>query len=229
MAPVMHPSTYVCFPRRRARCAKLKVVLEQELSRNVAEAITELLQVLCCGEESEVFAFEGLARSRGLNAAASACAAAIAREEAFHDELLRGLRAVLPAPRPDETLIGNLRDFYRSLNTQDAFVHLTQICALDSGVCLILSALRGAGRPLGENATLDAIFGRIQRDEVGHVRASGRMIRELGPKRAAADHVVRTRENLAGMILHRADALEALNVDSTVLTRNLIRPPRNLL
>jgi len=228
MAPVTHPPTHVCFPRRRARSEKVKVVLEQELSRNVAEAVTELLQVLCCGEESAVFAFEGLARNRGLNAAAAACAVAIAREEAFHDELLRGLRAVLPAPRPDETLIGNLKDFYRSLNTRDVFVHLTRICALDSGVCLILSALRGAGRPLGENATLDAIFGRIQRDEVGHVRASGRMMRELGPKRGAADHMVRTRENLASMILHRADALEALNVDPAALMRNLLRSPRNL-
>ena len=59
------------------------------------------------------------------------------------------------------------------------------------------------------------------------MRASGRMMRELGPKRTAADHLVHTRENLAGMILHRADALEALNVDSAALTRNLVRPPRN--
>ena len=227
MTPRPPPPTHVCFPRRRRweHPAARPVLLEQELSRDVAEAATELLQVLCCGEESAVFAFEALSRNGALNAAASACAAAIAREEAFHDELLRGLRAVLPTPRPDAALVDDLRDFYRSLNTPSAFVHLTQIHALDSGVCLILSALRGAGRPVGENPTLDAIFARIQRDEVGHVRASSRMARELGPARAAADHLARTREGLADLILQRADALETLRVDPAVLRRTLLRVP----
>jgi hypothetical protein len=54
------------------------------------------------------------------------------------------------------------------------------------------------------------------------------MMRELGPKRAAADHLVQTRENLAGMILYRGDALEILNVDPAALTRNLLCLPRNL-
>ena len=230
MSPTTPAPTHVCFPRRRrVQPPRTRpVFLEQELSRDVAEAATELLQVLCCGEESAVFAFEALSRNGALNAAASACSASIAREEAYHDELLRGLRAVLPAPRPDAALVGDLRDFYRSLNTPSAFVHLTQIHALDSGVCLILSALRGAGRPVGENPTLNAIFARIQRDEVGHVRASARMARELGPTGAAADHLARTREGLNYLILRRADALETLQVDPATLTRNLLRAPRNV-
>jgi hypothetical protein len=227
----MSQPTYVCFPRRRRRSeTNLKIVLEQELSRQVAEAVTELLQVLCCGEESAVFAFSSLSRNPTLNANASSCAAMIAREEAFHDQLLRGLRNVLPKPRADLALIGKLKEFYRSLNTPDLFVHLTQICALDSAVCLILSAVRECGRPIGNNVTLNAIFSRIQRDEVGHVRASGRLTRELGSGRVAADCFVRTREKLAGVILERADALETLHVDPAVLTRNLFQGgPRSLL
>ena len=227
----MSQPTYVCFPRRQRRSeTNLKIVLEHELSREVAEAVTELLQVLCCGEESAVFAFSSLSRNPTLNANASSCAATIAREEAFHDQLLRGLRNVLPKPRPDFALIGKLKGFYRSLNTPDLFVHLTQICALDSAVCLILSAVRECGRPIGNNVTLNAIFSRIQRDEVGHVRASGRLTRELGPGRVAADYFVRTRERLAGVILERADALETLHVDPAALTRNLFQGgPRSLL
>ena len=218
--------SYVCFPRRRKLAQPLQMVMEHELTRDVAEAVTELLQVLCCGEESAVFAFARLSRNRALNAAACACAAMISREEAIHDELLRGLRAVLPAPRSDEALICRLREFYRSLQTPDPFVHLAQISALDSAVCLVLSALREGGRPVGENSTLDAIFGRIQRDEVGHVRASGWMARELGTARAAANHQVRVRENLAGLILERADALETLQIDPAALRRNLLRASR---
>src|SRR5260370_38686925 len=96
----MSQPTYVCFPRRRRSEINLKIVLEQELSREDAEAVTELLQVLCCGEESAVFAFSSLSRNRTLNAAASSCAATIAREEAFHDELLVALRVLLPNRRP---------------------------------------------------------------------------------------------------------------------------------
>lgn len=219
---------HVCF-RRRNRGTPPRIILEQELSGDVAEAVAELLQVLCCGEESAVFAFERLSRHPDLHEAASRCAAHIAREEAVHDELLGGLRSILPVPKTDAALLGTLKSFYRSLNTQDAFIHLTQIWALDSGVCLILSDLRGAGRPVGRNSTLDAIFGRIQRDEAGHVRDSGRMAGELSLNRAAADLRVRTRENLATLVLLRADALETLQVDPDALRRALLRVPLRLV
>jgi len=203
----------------------VRIALEQELSRNVAEAVAELLQVLCCGEESAVFAFEWLSRHAALEEAAAACAARIAREEACHDELLGGVRLALPPPRPDEALLDRLKGFYRALGTRDAFVHLTQIYALDSGVCIVLSALRGEGRPVGRNSTLTAILGRILHDEVGHVRDSGRIARELGPRRAGTEHVARTREGLADMIFQRADALETLEVDPDALRRTLLHVP----
>lgn len=221
------PTLHVCFPRRGRRAEPMQIVLEHELSRDVAEATTELLQVLCCGEESAVFAFRALSRNAALSEAASATAQRIMHEEMFHDELLRGLRAVLPMPRPDEVLLGELKGFYRSLGTRDIFVHLSQICALDSGVCIVLSAVREKSRPLGANPTLDALLGRIQRDEVGHVRDSGRLARELGPLRERTDYLKRTRERLADLILQRADALESLHVDPDALRRTLLHVPVN--
>ena len=221
----LSPPLHVCFPRRGRRAEPMQIVLEHELSRDVAEATTELLQVLCCGEESAVFAFRALSRNAALSEAASATAQRIMHEEMFHDELLRGLRAVLPTPRPDEVLLGELKGFYRSLGTRDIFVHLSQICALDSGVCIVLSALREKKRPLGGNPTLNALFGRIQRDEVGHVRDSGRLARELGPLRERVDYLRRTRERLTDLILQRADALETLHVDPDALRRTLLHMP----
>jgi len=224
MEPYVLRPSHVCF-RRRGRPQSVRIALEQELSGNVAEAVAELLQVLCCGEESAVFAFERLSRHAALQEAAAACAARIAREEACHDELLGGLRLALPTPRSDGALLDRLKGFYRALGTRDAFVHLTQIYALDSGVCIVLSALRGEGRPVGRNSTLAAILGRILHDEVGHVRDSGRIARELGPRRAGTEHVARTREGLADMIFQRADALETLEVDPDALWRALLRVP----
>src|SRR5260221_228421 len=171
MEPYVLRPSHVCF-RRRGRPQSVRIALEQELSGNVAEAGAELLQVLCCGEDPAVFAFERWSRHAALQEAAAACAARIAREEACHDELLGGLRLALPTPRSDGALLDRLKGFYRALGTRDAFVHLTQIYALDSGVCIVLSALRGEGRPVGRNSTLAAILGRILHDEVGHVRDS---------------------------------------------------------
>src|SRR6201984_652971 len=89
IVPPLRPS-HVCF-RRRGRPPSVRIALEQELSGNVAEAAAELLQVLCCGEESAVFAFERLSRHAALQEAAAACAGRIAREGGFHAGCVGGL------------------------------------------------------------------------------------------------------------------------------------------
>src|SRR5258708_19881491 len=72
IVPPLRPS-HVCF-RRRGRPPSVGIALEQELSRNVAEAVAELLHVLCCGEESPVFPFASLCRHAALHAPAAASA-----------------------------------------------------------------------------------------------------------------------------------------------------------
>src|SRR5258708_33491509 len=73
MEPYVLRPSHVCF-RRRGRPQSVRIALEQELSGNVAEAVAELLQVLCCGEESAVFAFERLSRHASLPEAAAGLA-----------------------------------------------------------------------------------------------------------------------------------------------------------
>src|SRR4029077_20681767 len=75
IAPPLRPSQ-VCF-RRRGRPPSVRIALEQELSGNVAKAVAEVLEWLCCGEKSAVFAFERLSRHAALQEAAAACAARI--------------------------------------------------------------------------------------------------------------------------------------------------------
>src|SRR5260221_11462234 len=62
-----------------------------------AEALSELLQVFACGEESASLAFARAARSPIENAARRELTQ-IAEEEVIHERLLRGLRRALPAP-----------------------------------------------------------------------------------------------------------------------------------
>ena len=66
------------------------------------EALSELLQVFACGEESASLAFARIGDSR-LEDAACRAMARVAREELIHEGLLRGLRSALPAPAPDSS------------------------------------------------------------------------------------------------------------------------------
>src|SRR5260221_11464119 len=82
IVPPLRPS-HVCF-RRRGRPPSVRIALEQELSRNVAEAVAGVLQVLCCGGESAGFPLEWLSRPAGLGAARAAVAAQVALREGCH-------------------------------------------------------------------------------------------------------------------------------------------------
>src|SRR5260370_15776412 len=68
-----------------------------------AEALSELLQVFACGEESASLAFARLGDSP-IEDAARRALARVAGDELIHKLLLRGLRGALPAPAPDREL-----------------------------------------------------------------------------------------------------------------------------
>jgi hypothetical protein len=67
-----------------------------------AEALSELLQVFACGEESASLAFARPGDSPIEDAARHALAR-VAGEELIHERLLRGLRGALPAPASDRS------------------------------------------------------------------------------------------------------------------------------
>src|SRR5712671_8122934 len=105
-----------------------------------AEALSELLQVFACGEESAALAFARLGDSP-LEDVARHALTRVAEEELIHERLLRGLRGALPAPARDKELRRALLRFYHGIAQADIGVHLASIASLDSAACLILSAL----------------------------------------------------------------------------------------
>lgn len=109
-----------------------------------AEALSELVQIFACGEESAAIAFAGLGGS-SIEAAARRALIHIAGEELVHERLLRGRRGVLPAPPRDRELRRLLAQFYHGVARADIGLHLAAIASLDSAVCLILSALLRPG------------------------------------------------------------------------------------
>jgi len=192
-----------------------------------AEALSELLQVFACGEESASLAFARLGGAP-LEDAARCALARIAEEELVHERLLRGLRGALPAPARDRELRRALLRFYHGIAQDDIGLHLASIASLDSAACLILSALLERDSILAQEPAVAAIFRRIHRDEAGHVRLSRRIAAELVRKTVIGTVAERTRLGLVGVLMRRGAAFERLGIDAERLFVRLGRVPDGL-
>ena len=167
--------------------------------------------MFACGEESAAIAFGQLAGSRA-DAATRDALSVIAAEEAAHEELLRGLRSSLPDPARDRERRRALFRFYHGLAQDDLGRHLGGIAALDSAVCTIVALLR-AHAPLAREPRVAAAFGRIRREEAGHVRLSRSLARELAGRGALAAAAERTRLGLVELLSLRGAAFDVLGAD----------------
>jgi hypothetical protein len=192
-----------------------------------AEALSELLQVFACGEESAAHAFAHLGSSPVEDAARRGLAR-VADEELIHERLLRGLRRGLPEPAPDRELRRTLLRFYHGIAQPDIGLHLASITALDSAVCVILSTLLAPDRVLAREPTVATILRRIQRDEAGHVRLSRRLAAELVRGDAIAAVAENARLGLVGVLARRGGAFESLGIDAGRLFARIARVPDGL-
>ena len=185
-----------------------------------AAALAELLQVLACGEESAVLAFEHLGRS-GIDRALRKALAGIAADEARHQVLLANLRRTLPEPAPDPALQASIRRFFLRLADRDARVHCARIAAVDSAVCQILGALRKRGRPLTTDSAANSVLGWIHRDEARHVAIARRCCAGLLGTSHGRDILIEARERLADLLELRAASLDELEVEPDRLLARL--------
>ena len=192
-----------------------------------AEALSELLQVFACGEESAAHAFAHLG-SCALDDAARHGLARVADEELVHERLLRGLRNALPAPAPDGELRRALLRFYHGIAQAEIGLHLASIAALDSAVCVILAALLEPDRILAREPAVAAILRRIHRDEAGHVRLSRRLAAELVRGNAIGAVAENARLGLVGVLARRGAAFENLGVNAERLFARIVRVPDGL-
>jgi hypothetical protein len=192
-----------------------------------AEAFSELLQVFACGEESAALAFAHLGGSP-LEDAARRGLASVAEEELIHERLLRGLRAALPAPAPDPELRRTLLRFYHGIAQPDIGLHLASIAALDSAVCVIITALLEPDRVLAREPEIATILRRIQLDEGGHVRLSRRLATELAGRDAIGAVAENARLGLVDLLARRGAEFECLNVDAGRLFAHIARVPHGL-
>jgi hypothetical protein len=192
-----------------------------------SEALSELLQVFACGEESASLAFTRLGASP-LEEAACRGLMSIAREELFHERLLRSLRLALPPPVRDNELRRAMLRFFVGIAQADLGLHLASIASLDSAVCLILAALLAPDCVLAQEPTVVGMFRRIHRDEAGHVRTSRRMAVALAPRHGIGLITERTRFGLVDVLARRGASFERLGIDAERLFLRLGQVPDGL-
>ena len=202
--------------------------LPVRLDARHSEALSELLPLLLCGEESAVLSFDRYANSVPLGASGRRDFQGIQADEAVHARCLQRLRASLPAPRSDGHQRARLRRFYARLSDLDFGDHLARIAALDSAVCLILGALRQQRGPIAKDAAVGRLFERIHEDEARHVTIARRYTAVLGNPHDLYSVAADTRDQLAAMLSERAGAFESLGICPDRLFHRVRSIPRNL-
>jgi len=191
------------------------------LSDTQVSALGELLPTLLCGEESafHVFWREGH-RVSGLQISRSkALANQIALEELEHERLLQDLRGSCPVPNDVASVLARTRQFFLRVASRDVAVHFAGIAALDSGLCIVLSALI---KPLSRATGVLEILGRIRSDESRHVRFSRQHSYDLGADTALlGDSAYRIRGKLVNLLYPLGKSFEDLGIDADQLFRRL--------
>ena len=190
-------------------------------------ALSELVPLLLCGEESAVLAFAHHAQSQNWGTRARADFARMQVDEARHADWLLRLRLSLPPPEEDPRLRRRVKHFFLGLASPNLGIHLGHIAALDSAVCLILGRLRRTGL-CQSDSPVTRVFASIHRDEARHVAIARSYARELCSTGDLLACAAETRERLTAILSARGPALDALEVCPDRLFKQLRSPPRRL-
>jgi hypothetical protein len=202
--------------------------LPVRLGARHSEALSELVPLLLCGEESAVLSFARYGSSALLGASGRRDFQLLQADEASHARYLQSLRGSLPVPRSDAHQRARLRRFYARLSDLNFGDHLARIAALDSAVCFILGALRQRRGPIAKDAAVGRMFERIHQDEARHVTIACRYAVIFGKPQDLYSVAADTRDQLAAMLSERADAFESLGVCADRLLHRVRTIPRNL-
>lgn len=199
-------------------------LLNNGLSILEKEGCARLLAALLCAEESAVniFHIEGNRMHEKQEFDSERTLMEIASEERVHDWLIRRTRKFLPEPDDiDSIRLRSKRTFMR-IASRELSTHFARIAGLDSGVCIILSALLNSQR-ITASEGLKYLLSHIRMDETGHVEKSLYHAIKLGFDKSELSNAINySRQAVVKMLVPIRDAFEDLKVDSDSLFKRLI-------
>jgi hypothetical protein len=225
MRHIFDPDTPSCFGTNRPAFTGVPVQVDG-LGSAGADALATLLPVLQCGEESASLVFDALAVTA--SEADQQALRLIAAEERLHEQLLHELASSLPRSLSQNPARTAARRFYIRQQHRSSAVHFVRIAALDSGACIILSALLRPKAVLAQALQVQTVFKRIYADEARHVRLSRRHAIGKLDKTIAIDIAHDTRAQLVEVLRHAGNNFEHLGVDADKLYSHLSIVPKGL-
>jgi hypothetical protein len=225
MRPELTPDVPTCFGSMRPDYSGTSVQVDG-LGLVGAEALATLLPVLQCGEESASLVFDALAVAA--HQGDQQALHLIAAEERLHEQLLHRLAASLPRVQSQTPVRVAAKRFYLRQQHRSSAVHFVRIAALDSGACIILSALLRPKAVVAQAPEVQNIFKHIYADEARHVRLSRRHAIGRFDKAIATDIAHETRARLVEVLRSAGDSFEHLGVDADRLYRHLSHVPEGL-
>lgn len=197
------------------------------LSADSGDALSRIVQLLACGEESamHIFYIEG-DRLGGLGGdflESQSLMYRIAKEETLHDDVLTRLSTQLPYDDRHQALRKMARRFYLRLAHPEPKYHFFRISELDSVVCMVMHGLLTGTGKLQQTPALAKIAQRIRDDEARHVRITRDRLKDLGmtlSERLEESEPIRTR--IIEMLSNAQDAFEELGVDATSVFKRVL-------
>jgi hypothetical protein len=192
-------------------------ILSHHLSPARAKALSALIDVLDCGEESASLVFGLFGTSDLFSPMQRHALASIAADETRHEGWLKTVSASLGSPRTESA---DYRRFFIQLARDDTAAHLIRVAALDSAVCRILAATLRSSVIRSEPAIAD-ILTHIHRDEARHVAIVLAMLPALPSRVDQRELVSACRGDLVAVLERRADAFETIGVDPDMLFKDL--------
>jgi hypothetical protein len=214
-----------CFGTARSNYLAASVQVDG-LGTTGVEALATVLPVLQCGEESASLVFDAL--SLAASEPDQQALRLIAAEERLHEQLLHGLAASLPRPQAQIPVRTAARRFYLRQQHRSSAVHFVRIAALDSGACMVLSAMLRPKAMLARAPQVQSIFKRIYADEGRHVRLSREHAIGRLDKTVASDIAHETRISLVEVLRSAGNSFEHLGVDADKLYSHLSSVPQGL-
>jgi hypothetical protein len=217
----------VCFrtgaERARAMAADI------QLATADAEALSELMPVFVCGEESATLAFRHFAKTFAGSVQAADALRRISGDEDRHERLLQSIRRGLPRQTEQGRPVEELRHFFKAAADRHPGIHFTRIAALDSSVCGILAALRSSRSPVARDRAAGTIFAGIHRDEARHVSLSMPFVHALTTRSERQETAFEMQSRFVRLLMPSAAALDRLAIDPDRLFARLRTVPRFLV
>lgn len=216
----------ICFKIKRD--LEESILISHKLQNHYSKALSELIPILSCGEESAALIFNNLANILEEKSEARQKLLLISQEEIVHEKMLRSLANSLPPPKKDLKLRRKVKLFFLSIQSTDLGKHFAQIAALDSGVCIILSHLRRKNGPIYKEKAINNILSTIHREEARHAAISIDFAKKTLSKESLRNIFLQTRFKLNDLIINRKSSFETLKVNSTQLGEDLLEIPQFL-